>query len=116
MALSAGRLTASLEATGLIRRAQAAGDFAAILHKGDPERGSLLIVVRSRGEHIACLERSLAMDGSYHWAPAGPVEPVQEEKVADFLTKRIGFDRDLWVIELDIAEPERFIAETTSAA
>lgn len=114
--MSAGRLSASVEATGLIRRTQAAGDFAAVLRKGDPERGALLIVVRSRGEHIACLERSLAMDGEYHWAQAGPGESPEKEKLAEFLEKRIAFDQDLWVIELDIAAPERFIAETTSAA
>jgi hypothetical protein len=25
------------------------------------------------------------------------------------------FDEDLWLIELDIADPERFVAETTSS-
>ena len=34
-------------------------------------------------------------------------------RIADFLAKRARFDEDLWAIELDIAEPERFIAETT---
>jgi hypothetical protein len=111
--MSAGRLNASLEAAGLIRRAQAAGDFAALVRKGDPERGSLLIVVRSRGEHVTCLERSLTMDGIYRWAAAGPLESAGQEELADFLKNRIAFDQDLWVIELDIAEPERFIAETT---
>jgi hypothetical protein len=114
--MSAGRLTASVEASGLIRRAQTAGDFAAVVRKGDPDRGALLIVVRSRGEHVTCLERSLSMDGRYVWAAAGPLESAQEGELADFLKKRIAFDQDLWVIELDIADPERFIAETTSAA
>jgi hypothetical protein len=36
-------------------------------------------------------------------------------EIADFLARRARFDEDLWAIELDIAEPERFIAETTSA-
>ena len=34
--------------------------------------------------------------------------------VADFLAKRARFDTDFWAIELDIAAPERFIAETTA--
>jgi len=34
---------------------------------------------------------------------------------ADFLARRARFDEDYWAIELDIADPERFIAETTSA-
>jgi hypothetical protein len=36
--------------------------------------------------------------------------------LAEFLERRVKFDSDSWLIELDIAQPERFIAETTSAA
>ena len=103
-----------MEATSLIRRAEASGDFAAILHKGDADRGALLIVVRKRGEFVALLERALAPDGSYRWANSGP-EDDSDGKVARFLARRVDFDPDLWAIELDIAQPERFIAETTSA-
>jgi hypothetical protein len=111
--MSEGRLSASIEATGLIRRTEAAGDFAAVLRKGDPDRGALLIVVRRRGSYIACLERRLAPDGRYQWARTGPADSEIEEEIAEFLKKRISFDQDLWLIELDIAEPEQFIAETT---
>lgn len=109
------RLSASVEATGLIRRAEAAGDFAAILHKGDADRGSLLLVVRSRGDYVSCLERTLAPDGAYRWGNIGPSRD-EEDKVAQFLADRTRFDPDLWLIELDIAHPERFIAETTLSA
>ena len=34
-------------------------------------------------------------------------------EIAEFLAKRARFDEDSWAVELDIAEPERFIAETT---
>jgi hypothetical protein len=110
-----GRLKASVEAAGLIRRAEASGGFGAILHKGDPERGSLLIVIRSRGAYVSCLERSLAPDGRYGWGTAGPTSTEAEGEVSQFLARRARFDPDLWLIELDIAQPERFIAETTFA-
>lgn len=108
------RLSAKLEATGIVRRAQADGDFATILRRGDPERGSLLLVVSSRGRHIACLERVLELSGEYRWQRAGPADSASSAEVAEFLAKRARFDEDLWAIELDIAEPERFIAETTA--
>jgi hypothetical protein len=107
------RLPAKLEATGIVRRAQADGDFAAILKSGDPERGSLLLAVSSRGRHVAYLERVLDVGGDYSWRRVGPEESATREKVADFLAKRARFDEDSWAIELDIADPERFIAETT---
>jgi hypothetical protein len=109
-----GRLSASIEAAGLVRRAQVDGDFAAILHKGDPDRGALLIVVRSRGDFVSCLERTLSAEGAYRWGRVGP-SSGEDAKVAQFLTQRTRFDPDLWLIELDIAQPERFIAETTLA-
>ena len=85
------------------------------MKKGDPERGSLLIFVGSRGRHFACLERVLAADGSYRWQVAGPPESASSMDIAEFLARRARFDEDLWAIELDIADAERFIAETTSS-
>jgi hypothetical protein len=56
----------------------------------------------------------LSSDGSYIWQVTGPGESAGSTEVADFLARRARFDRDSWAIELDIAEPERFIAETTA--
>jgi hypothetical protein len=109
------RLPAGLEADSIVRRAQNAGDFATLLKRGDPDRGSILLVVTSRGRHVAILERALSGDGSYQWNVSGPGESSEIAKVAAFLQKRARFDPDSWAIELDIANPERFIAETTSA-
>jgi len=108
-----GRLAASVEASSLIRRAESEGGFGTVLRKGDPDRGALLLVVRKRDQHFAFLERTLAMDGRYRWERVGPGEDSQPGDVADFLAGRLRFDPDQWLIELDIAQPERFIAETT---
>lgn len=113
--MSLDRLPAKLEAASIVRRAEAEGNFATILRKGDPERGALLLVIGSRGRHVACLERVLSAKGSYEWRVAGPKESASSAELADFLSARARFDDDLWAIELDIAEPERFIAETTGS-
>lgn len=111
----AGGLPAELEATGLIRRIQAEGGFATILRKGDADRGALLLFVAHRGVHQACLERVLGLDGGYSWGVCGPGESASSTELRDFLARRARFDPDLWGIELDIADPERFIAETTGS-
>jgi len=82
------------------------------MKKGDEERGSLLLLVASRGVHVASLERVLNLDGSYRWQRVGPSESASSTEIADFLARRTRFDDDLWAIELDIADAERFIAET----
>jgi hypothetical protein len=113
--MSGGRLPPRLEVPALIRRAEAQGGFATVLHKGDPEGGAVLLVVSSRGRHVAGLQRILGMSGAYEWRATGPTDSADSGEVAAFLAKQRQFDPDLWVVELDIAEPERFIAETTGS-
>jgi hypothetical protein len=114
--MSDQRLPSGLEASAIVRRTLAQGDFATVLRKGDPDRGTLLLVVTSRGRRITCLERQLGFDGRDHWNAVGPSESESSAELDDFLARRTRFDPDLWLIELDIAQPERFIAETTSAS
>jgi hypothetical protein len=103
-----------VEVAGLLRRISTDGGFATVIRRGDPERGSLLLFVSSRGRHVAALERVLNLDSGYAWRPVGPGESASSPEIADFLARRARFDEDLWAIELDIADAERFIAETTS--
>jgi hypothetical protein len=110
------RLPTHVEVAAILRRAEADGDFATVIRKGDRERGSLLLLVGSRGRHYACLERVLELDRGYRWKRTGPSESADSAEVSDFLAKRARFDPDLWAIELDVALPERFIAETTGEA
>ena len=107
------RLPARLEAAGLLRRAETGGGFGTILKRGDPDRGSLVLMISRRGAHQACLERALTSDGRYRWQQVGPPAGADQKSLADWSQKRIRFDEDLWLIELDVADPERFIAETT---
>ena len=96
----------------MLRRAAVEGGFGTVMRKGDAERGSLLLFVSSRGVHFATLERILNLDGSYGWQRVGPGESAGSAEIADFLARRTRYDEDIWAIELDIADPERFIAET----
>src|SRR5262245_32838207 len=114
--MSGGRLPPRLEVPALLRRAEIQGGFATVIHKGDPESGAVLLLVSNRGRHIASLQRILGMSGAYEWRTAGPSDSADSREVAEFLAKQRLFDPDLWVVELDIAEPERFIAETTRLA
>ena len=98
----------------MLRRAEAEGGFGTIVRKGDADRGALLLLIADRGEHRACLERTLDPDGIYRWQRVGPEAGSNPAKLADWSQKRVSFDSDLWLIELDIPSSERFIAETTA--
>ncbi len=112
--MSGRRLPAKLEVSGLVRQIETEGGFATILNKGDAEGGALLLIVSSRGRHVASLERILGVSGDYEWRHTGPTDSPGSEELRSFLAKRTRFDPDLWIVELDIADPERFIAETTA--
>ncbi|MFL6776948.1 MAG: DUF1491 family protein [Sphingomicrobium sp.] len=109
------RLPTHVEVAALLRRINAEGGFATVIRKGEPERGSVLLFVSERGRHSAALERVLDLDGFYRWRRTGPAESASSDRLTEFLARRTRFDEDLWAIELDIADAERFIAETTSA-
>ncbi|HEX6410326.1 MAG TPA: DUF1491 family protein [Sphingomicrobium sp.] len=104
------RLPAHVEVAAVMRRAEAEGGFATLLRKGDPDRGAVTLVLEKRGEFCGILERELGPSFDYEWV----FKPAGSESVADFIARRERFDTDFWLIELDIAAPERFIAETTS--
>ena len=106
------RLPSHLEAAALIRQAEADGGFGTVVKRGDLERGALILLIISRGEHRLCLERTLDVDGHYRWQRAGPPAGADAQTLADWSQKRVRFDEDSWLIELDVADPERFIAET----
>ena len=104
------RLATSVLVGALIRKAEGEGGFAAVLAKGDPTSGAILLLLTERGGPPVLLERLLRPDGEYHWAR--PIDSPDE--VPDFVARRRRFDRDLWVLELDIPSVERFTAEMTA--
>ncbi len=107
------RLAAGVEASALIRVAQAQGGFGTVLHKGDAERGALLLVVLERGVLQAMLARQF--DGlRYAWT-ALPVDTGDSANARLFLEKRARNDPDEWQIELDVPSAQRLVAEMTAA-
>ncbi|MCH8616851.1 DUF1491 family protein [Sphingomonas sp. SM33] len=106
------RLPAHVEAAAIRRRAEAQGGFAAVLKKGDPDRGALTLILRCRGEVHGLLERELGPDFTYQWVFKKFPETAGSDSLDELVRKKARFDADFWLIELDIADPERFIAET----
>jgi len=95
-----------------LRRAEVEGGFATVVARGDPDRGALVMLIAKRGAHYACLERGLGANGAYAWQIVGPSPESSATDLRDWTRKRRMNDPDLWLIELDVAQPERFIAET----
>ena len=105
----ATRLPSHLEVSGLIRRAQAQGGFAMVLHKGEPDSGTILIVMMDNQGLGALYERMPQRDGTRYWAKSKVQDTDNKQEFEDYLTRRQRQDPDVWIIELTVADGERLI-------
>lgn len=96
----------------LVRRSAAAGGFATVLVKGDEISGVILIQILEKGRELGLLERVSDFTGGYRLTRCGPAPEEGAEALSQYLARRRRSDPDLWVIELDIPDAERFAAET----
>lgn len=105
------RLTSRFLIDLILRRTQAAGGFAAVLASGDDQSGTILIQCSDRGHPGPLLERRFSADGRYIWEAVGPGDPSDSEARTDYQDRRRKADPDLWIVELDIADAPRLVAE-----
>lgn len=105
----ATRLPAHLEVSGLIRRAQAQGGFAMVLHKGEPDSGTILIVMVDNQGLGALYERMPQRDGTRDWTKSKVQDTDNKQEFEDYLARRQRQDPDVWIIELTVADGERLI-------
>ncbi len=107
----APRLSAAVRVSVLLKLAERAGGFGAVLARGDSTAGAILLVIRERGGNPTLFERLLSANGAYSWQPgSGP-----DSDVDALIAARRKRDPDLWIIELDVADAARFIAETIAS-
>ncbi|RED17105.1 DUF1491 family protein [Parasphingopyxis lamellibrachiae] len=111
-----GRITSKVLIGALRRRVEAAGGHAMVLSKGDEISGAVLLALADRGTVRGLRERGLAPDGSYRWVEAGPDDIGDPQALADYLERRRKFDPDIWVVEIDLDEPEAWLADFIGAA
>ena len=104
------RLPAHLEVTGLIRAVGAAGGFATVIATGERDAGTLLVVCCSGGTQATAYERMPQPDGSRAWTLTRKQDIENPQEFWDYCDRRKGQDDDLWILELDVPDAERFIA------
>lgn len=98
------RLPTGLLVSALLRRVNDIGGFAVVRARGDETAGTVLAIV---GDTV--LERGLGATGDPALIESVPRDG---ESVDDYWARRRRSDPDLWIIELDIPEAKRLVAET----
>ncbi len=105
------RLSAEMKVKTLLRLVNQNGGFGAVLKKGDRISGSILIQCLEKGENPKLLENMPSLDGSPNWQQIWPQATDNNKKLTDYIAQRFRFDPDIWLIELDIPDAERLIAQ-----
>ena len=103
------RLPAHLEVAGLIRAVEAAGGFATVIAKGERDAGTLLVVCYGNGRAAAAYERMPQVDGTRTWTLTRTQDVENPKDFWDYCDRRKRQDGDLWIVELDVPDGERFI-------
>lgn len=104
------RLPAHLEVGSLIRLAESNGGMATVLAKGHRDAGVILVVTMYRGEDARLYERMPQLDGSRRFIQTKAQDTEKQHEFNEYLDRRRAQDPDTWIIEVDVAEAERFIA------
>jgi hypothetical protein len=110
--MPADRLTSAMLVGVLMRRVAAAGGFGTVLVKGDETSGVILVQAVEKGQEQGLFERVPDFSGGYQFTRCGPLPEQGADAMVQYIARRRKSDPDLWVIELDIADAERFAAET----
>ena len=105
----ASRIPAHIEVFGLIRAVEAAGGFATVIAKGEREAGTILVVCCGNRALARAFERMPHPDGTRQWTLSRTQDTEKPSEFAEYLDRRAKQDPDLWIVELDIADGERFI-------
>ena len=104
------RLPAHLEVSSLIRLAESNGGFAMVLSKGERDAGTILIVTMFRGDEAKLYERMPQLDGTRPFVCTKIQDTEESKEFDDYIARRRSQDPDIWVLEVDIEDAERFIA------
>ena len=109
------RLPAHLEVSGLIRRVAAEGGFVAVIARGERDAGTILLVLRDPRTIPRIFERMPQPGGTRSWTLIRTQDTENIMEFDDYLTRRSQQDADLWIVELDVPNPERFIGDSAAA-
>ena len=105
------RAAAGLLVSALIRRIEAEGGSAMVIHRGDAIAGAILLLLADRGVLGAIVERVWRFDGGHGLERVGPADPDEPGVAGDYVARRRRSDPDLWAVEVDHPEAERIAGE-----
>ena len=94
------RLKAGLWVKSALRMADLEARPGVVLRRGDPDAGSVLLVLRGR-EGLCVLSQTRMPDGALAWTRATGAAPVEQAAADDYVARQLRYDPDIWVLEFE---------------
>ncbi|MDE2341519.1 MAG: DUF1491 family protein, partial [Alphaproteobacteria bacterium] len=82
----------------------------------EDERGGILLICAEKGGESKLYELSLDFDGDMFWRLILDKNGRNLGNLETYLQQRIKQDSDIWLIELSIADAQRFAEEVLASA
>lgn len=110
--MTEARVKTEIRVSAHVRIAQAAGAFATIVRRGDPDAGAVAVKLYIGPGAVKLYTQSRDLEGVQVWrepfgddAPSGDIET----KIDAWLAKEANIDPDLWVVEIEDREGRAFL-------
>lgn len=104
-------LSSDLWVGALIRRAEIGGANAVVVRKGDARAGTVIVKAYDTSSRTARLySEAFGADGERLWIQ--PVMSEFESELDAYVQRQIGYDSDLWVVEIEDRQGRHFLTET----
>ena len=102
-------LNSDLWVGALIRRAQIEGANATVVRKGDVRAGTVIVKAYNTSDRTArAYSEAFGQDGDRLW-----IQPVSgtESDIDAWIQRQLGYDPDIWVVEIEDRHGRDFITE-----
>ncbi|GAL97414.1 DUF1491 family protein [Acetobacter tropicalis] len=99
--MTSSRLRSDFVARAILRQSAQDGRSAMLLRKGDPDAGSILVLLQERDGSTVVLSQTRTAEGEAAWLRASGETPLTPEETALYIERQTRFDPDIWVLELE---------------
>jgi len=95
------RLPTGLWVRAHLRRLSATAVPAAVVRRGDPHGGMVILKVNRLEAGCRVLVQTRDLDGALCWLPALEGRLVADSEADDYIARQTARDPDLWVVEVE---------------
>lgn len=103
------RLKTGIWIKALVRRCDIAAIPVAVLARGDPDAGAILLKLNGAAAGCSVLTQARGQNGELVWMRAIGPGSVGEAEADAYIARQRGRDPDIWVVEIEDGSAERVI-------